>query len=188
VSRVDSNYKRKPNDLYETPDWVVEAVIPWLPWRSMKERKNQDHIYKIWDPACGNGAITRVLADAGFNVHASDIIDGEDFFADNRTHDADGILTNPPYTDVAVFIQHAIDVMRSCNGWVVMLLAADFDSAKSRRHLFVDCPIFAKTVVLTKRITWFERSDGKKAAPSENHRWYIWDWKHSGPPTIGYAP
>jgi hypothetical protein len=177
VSRVDSNYERKDRDLYETPFWVTHALVPHLPAGR-----------KIWEPACGSGSIVRVLASYGYDVYASDVADGEDFFADNTAHGSDGIITNPPYTDVAVFIQHAIDVMMPNNGFVAMLLAADFDSAKSRRNLFADCPIFSKTVVLTKRIVWFERTDGKPAAPSENHRWFIWDWKHGGPPTIGYAP
>jgi hypothetical protein len=66
-----------------------------------------------------------------------------------------------------------------------MLLRTDFDHAASRRHLFSECPAFATKVVLTKRIVWF---DGPKAAPSFNHAWYIWDWKHRGSPTLAYAP
>ena len=177
MSRVDSNYARKDRDEYNTPDWVVEALIPFLP-----------ECRKIWEPACGQGNIVRVLADNGYDVYATDIVDGEDFFHAETTHSVDGIVTNPPYTHVDFFIHRAIDYMMMRSGFVAMLLAADFDSAKSRRNMFADCPMFAKTIVLTKRIVWFERSDGKKAAPSENHRWYLWDWKHKGPPTIGYAP
>jgi len=44
-----------------------------------------------------------------------------------------------------------------------MLLRTDFDHAASRRHLFVDCAMFAKKVVLTKRIRWFEDSNGSPA-------------------------
>jgi len=38
-------------------------------------------------------------------------------------------------------------------------------------------------LVLTRRIVWFE---APKAAPSFNHAWYIWDWKHVGPPVLAY--
>jgi hypothetical protein len=65
-----------------------------------------------------------------------------------------------------------------------MLLRADFDSAKSRRHLFADCAAFARKIALTKRIVWF---DGPKAAPSFNHAWYLWDWQHRGLPVLAYA-
>ena len=45
-----------------------------------------------------------------------------------------------------------------------MLLRADYDSAKTRAHLFGACPAFSKKVVLTRRIKWF---DGP-CSPSEN--------------------
>src|SRR6516164_6694404 len=107
MSRVDSNYERKPNDAYQTPAWVVEALLPHLP----------DPTHKIWEPACGEGNIVRVLADAGYSVYASDIIDGEDFFEAKTAHDCTGIVTNPPYENAAVFIQRAIDIMMIRNGF-----------------------------------------------------------------------
>ena len=43
--------------------------------------------------------------------------------------------------------------------------------------------------VLTRRIVWFVEENGKpKAAPSFNHAWYVWDWKHDGAQTIAYGP
>jgi hypothetical protein len=44
--------------------------------------------------------------------------------------------------------------------------------------------MFSKKVVLTKRIRWFEDSNG---SPSFNHCWMIWDRQHRGPPTLAYA-
>jgi len=43
---------------------------------------------------------------------------------------------------------------------VAMLLRTDFDHAKTRWHLFSDCPAFACKIVLTKRIRWIENSTG----------------------------
>jgi hypothetical protein len=56
-----------------------------------------------------------------------------------------------------------------------MLLRTDYDHAHSRIHLFAGCQSFAKKVVLTQRIIWF---DGPKANPSYNHAWYIWNHEH----------
>lgn len=64
-------------------------------------------------------------------------------------------------------------------------MRCDFDHAASRKHLFADCPQFAKKLVLTKRIKWFEHSTGQ---PSFNHAWLIWNWQHQGPPVIAYGP
>jgi hypothetical protein len=55
-------------------------------------------------------------------------------------------------------------------GKVAMLLRTDFDHAKTRRHLFADCPAFARKIVLSKRIWWIKNSIGQ---PSFNHAWYI---------------
>jgi len=181
MSRVDSNYERKERDAYQSPPWVAEALVKAIP--------RQKRCF-VWEPACGEGSIVKALADAEHHVHATDIVDGENFFDFRQEphRDIDGIVTNPPYTDCSVFIDHALDLMHKLNGFVVLLLPVDYDSAKTRRALFADCPIFAKKIALTQRIVWFERSDGKPAAPSENHAIYVWDHRHMGRPGYGWAP
>jgi hypothetical protein len=73
-----------------------------------------------------------------------------------------------------------------CRG---MLLRTDFDHAGRRTHLFRDCPVFAKKLVLMQRIAWFVEADGTpRAPPSFNRAWYIRDRKNAGPPTFVYGP
>ena len=56
----------------------------------------------VWECACGDGAISRILEAAGFDVFSTYLVDrgygrgGHDFLADNTTL-ADHIVTNPPY-------------------------------------------------------------------------------------------
>lgn len=170
-----SGYARRAGDLYITPRWVTEALIPFLP--SPPRR--------IWEPAAGaTGAIAWPLAAAGFSVVTTDINDPEsplDFLA-TADATADGVVSNPPVSLAQEFIEHALDLSVD---FAAMLLRVDFDSAKTRRHLFADCPIFAGKVVLTRRIRWFEGSTG---SPSYNHCWFIWNWNYQGLPTIAYAP
>ena len=172
MSQRESGYERKERDLYETPAWVTEALGPHL--RS---------IMRVWEPAAGGGKMVRALEGLGLKVDASDISTGQDFLFEPR-RDADAIITNPPYVEAQSFIERALAHMRS-DGLVAMLLRTDYDHANTRQHLFSGCAAFAKKVVLTKRIVWF---DGPKAAPSFNHAWYIWDWRHSGLPTLAYGP
>jgi methylase of polypeptide subunit release factors len=115
---------------------------------------------------------------------ASDIAEGRDFLKTEEVFNCDAIVTNPPYVLAREFIEHALRIMRPVQGIVAMLLRTDFDHAATRQHLFSGCEAFAKKVVLTKRIVWF---DGPNAAPSFNHAWYIWNWRHVGPPTLAYA-
>jgi hypothetical protein len=173
MSQRGSGYARKALDNYETPEWVTHAVVPHLGSK-----------LHIWEPAAGGGKMVRALANAGCTVEASDISDGRDFLKTPAIFNCDVIMTNPPYFLAQEFIEHAIEVMQPSMGKVAMLLRTDFDHAKGRRHLFGECPIFAKKLVLTRRIVWFE---APKAAPSFNHAWYIWDWKHVGPPVLAYC-
>jgi hypothetical protein len=177
VSQRDSGYARKERDLYETPEWVTVVLLRHL-------RPMQD----IWEPACGTGKMVRALNTAGFNVYCTDIDRGEDFL-DRSTptgwENFDAIITNPPYGLAVEFIWHAINLTEERGGLVAMLLRTDFDHAKTRADIFGECEQFAKKVVLTKRIRWFPDSKG---SPSFNHAWFVWDWKHQGPPTLAYGP
>lgn len=174
MSQRDSGYERKERDLYETPDWVTRALVPHLTRLPAT----------VWEPACGSGKMVRALKAMAMRVEATDIDIGIDFL---ERHDTsfEAIITNPPYALATKFIWHALACTEAGNGLVAMLLRTDFDHAKTREQLFASHPAFARKVVLTKRIQWFEDSKG---SPSFNHAWFIWDWKHRGPPTLAYAP
>lgn len=178
MSQRESGYERKERDLYETPEWVTEAMLRHLPKISGA----------IWEPACGSGKMVRVLQSIA-SVRATDLSEGDDFFFTPPEDGMGAIITNPPYTHDVEFAERAVQLTESVAGVVALLLRVDFDIAKTRAHLFRDCPAWCRKVVLTKRILWFKPEEGAKGkSPSENHAWYIWDWKHEGPPTIGYAP
>ena len=93
------------------------------------------------------------------------------------------IVTNPPFGMqgrlAEAFIAHALELVP----FVAMLLRVDFDSAKSRQHLFRHNPYFAGKLVLLNRVKFF---DGP-SSPSDNHSWFLFDRGHSGPPIIRYA-
>jgi hypothetical protein len=174
VSQRGSGYERKERDLYETPEWVTEAVVPHLPATSCV----------VWEPAAGGGKMVNALLKSGFGVVASDIATGRDFLTQPAPRPFRAIITNPPYALAEQFIIRAMTMIPR-DGFVAMLLRTDYDHAKTRQRLFSGSAAFARKVVLTKRIVWFE---GPKAAPSFNHAWYIWDRGHEGPPTLAYGP
>ena len=196
MSQRDSGYERKERDHYETPTWVTETLLPHL-------RKCQT----IWEPAAGSRKMSRVLEGFAGTVISSDIAEGQDFLAADG-FDGDAIITNPPYELAPKFIERAL-FLTAPDGLVAMLLRTDFDHARSRQHLFQHP--FSKKLVLTKRIKWFEgptickhcggcgsirglkckpcKGKGwKKQGPSENHAWFVWDYRHKGPPTLAYGP
>jgi hypothetical protein len=196
MARRNSEYTLVDLSRYETPDWVVDAVLPFLGRGTLR----------IWEPACGSGQMARrlhethaiVASDISLPTHAGtdpgeslgiwDIFEG-DFFDPTVCEVANGgdaIVTNPPYGRVAPkFVRRAIELMRPNAGLVAMLLPISWDEAPGRKDLFGNCEIFSKRIVLTRRIVFIKR-DGKEA-PSEHHAWFIWDWLHVGPATNHYV-
>lgn len=176
MSQRDSGYERIERDQYETPAWVTEALLPHIP-------AYEETLPFIWEPACGTGKMMDVLRKAGYAVYGTDISEGHDFLIDKDNSGCTAIITNPPYSHAKEFIERALELTKPWKGSVAMLLRTDYDHAKTRQYLF-EWP-FAKKLVLTKRIVWFERPG---AAPSFNHAWYIWDWRHHHSPTLAYGP
>ena len=175
MSQRFSEYDRKPNDLYETPAWVTEVLVSHLPSK----------VKRVWEPAAGGGCMVAALRRLGVHVESTDISGGVDFLASHDVPTFDAVITNPPFRLAQRFIERALDLTRPGRGAVAMLLGVDYDFAKTRQHLFGKCPMFAKKLVLTRRIVWVGM-DGPGAAPSTNHAWFIWDHRHEGPPAVVY--
>ena len=56
-------YQRQPQDFYPTPDWVTQCLLDTVPLRGT-----------ILEPCAGQGAMAKVIADAGHQVVASDLV------------------------------------------------------------------------------------------------------------------
>jgi hypothetical protein len=179
---------RVERDGYPTPGWCVRALA--------------EHVHlaglRIWEPAAGAGHLARGLEAAGARVLTSDIelhpgLGAQfDFLSAGMPvglRRYDGIVTNPPWgagNRLAVaFIEAGLHRIASCGGFLALLLPTDFDSARTRLHLFHDSRFTAR-ISLTSRPIWFERTDGIKAAPKENCCWFIWARQvlRSPPPPI----
>lgn len=180
MSQRNSGYDRKPLDLYSTPTWVTESLLGYIDARPGT----------VWECAAGPGAMVRVLTGR-FVVLATDVAKGEDFLQARVLPDPSirTIITNPPYKLADQFVRHALQLTRPFGGAVAMLLSTNFDHAGGRADLFRDCPAWSRKIMLTRRIVWFVEANGKpKSSPSENHAWFVWDWRHAGEPRISYAP
>ncbi len=164
--------KRRELDFYPTPKNVTIALMNFL----LKENKI-DKDFKVWEPACGNGAMSKVIESYGLNVFSSDIKDlGFDSkIMDFRTHDVDinfdAIITNPPFNLSEKFIRKAIGKSRM----VCMLLKSQYWHAKARLNLFNEFPP-AYILPLTWRPDFLEheRKEGEKGSPTMEVAWSVW--------------
>lgn len=191
MSQRPSGYERRDNDLYETPAWVVQALVADLRKHMLWHFRG-----RVWEPACGSGQMVRALEADGIDVIGTDAHMGEwpmDFLeVPVAPAGVTAIVTNPPFGLAQEFIEmslvHAADSERPF--LIAMLLRADYDHAVTRQHLFGKCRRYMRKVALTRRIVWFtDPETGKpKASPSYNHAWFIWRSDFGGLSSIGYAP
>ena len=170
-----AKYPRKENEFYATPIETTRVLLDKV--------RFGPHVV---DPACGDGAIIKVLKTYGYKAVGDDITTGFDFLTSPWRWPRHDLIMNPPFgiggKTAMAFINRALTITAGCNDKFAVLLPVDFDSGITRRFLFGDCPAFALKLTLLNRIRWFNGQAG-----SLNHAWFIYDWKHIGAPTIAYA-
>lgn len=166
-------WERKPADFYPTPPDVTHSLIPHI--RDIVPAGSS-----ILEPACGDGAMAKVLAMYDYRVDGTDLrIDsgygrgGVDFLT-SEVGEYDAIFTNPPFKIAAEFIR------RSCERApvVAMLLKSQYWHAASRLKLWADHPP-ARIYALTWRPSFLEKERGN--SPLMDVLWTVWDANHRGP-------
>lgn len=175
-SIVGTSAGRPENDFYPTPPEATLALLS-------KEKFEGT----IWEPACGDGAISEVLLQEGYSVISSDLIDrgyGEaphDFLTSDWK--ADNIITNPPFTLAQEFVEKSLE---RTTGKVVMLCKLVFLEGQKRKSFFESTPL-ARVHVFSKRVNFYrEGHKGKLGTSMMAFAWFVWEHGHEGPPTIGW--
>jgi hypothetical protein len=191
-----SGYDRQGRDFYATPDWVTEALLRHIRFRG-----------PVWEPCCGDGAMSNVLAAHGYEVVSNDIaergfgIPGIDFLACREVPDGcRSIVTNPPYGDTGshkgqekssvamlAFLRHSLGLVASVQGQLALLVRLQWIAGRRAADVLSAAP-FAATVVLTRRIQWFAMGDRTEHA-QHHHAWVVFDHAHpaGAPPALLFA-
>lgn len=169
----------RKDDLYETPECATRAL---LAVETLGDGA-------IWEPACGRGAIARVLKAAGHRVYATDLVDYEspdqdrakiDFLLEQQAPDfyIGAIVTNPPFKLADQFVGHSLLLCQR----VYMLLRLAFLES-TRRSAILDCGMLKRVYVFRNRLPRMHRDgwDGAQASSSIAFAWFCWDREHRGP-------
>lgn len=172
---------RERDDYYATPCSAIEQLLQVESFNG-----------PIWEPACGDGAISRVLQDSGYSVVSTDLIDrgfgegGRDFLLEWCAA-APNVVTNPPFKLGTEFARHAL---RLVTGKVAMLMKIGFIEGPTRADLHDGVHRLARVWVIRRRVTFLKngldlvRSEGKGGIHA--YAWFVWDRQHYGPPMIGW--
>lgn len=164
---------RAKNDFYPTPEYVTLDLL-----------EREKFYGNVWECACGDGAIARILSQKGLDVIATDLVDrgygqgGIDFLLDNRK--VANIITNPPYSLGEKFVRHALELT---TGKVAMFVKLVFLEGQSRRQMFETSPL-ARVWVYSKRVTQHRNGEKKQYSGMMCFAWFIWEHGYDGEPII----
>jgi hypothetical protein len=144
----------------------------------------------IWEPACGDGAMSRVLESAGHEVVSTDLIDrgygegGRDFLMEWQPL-APNIVTNPPFRWAMEFVDRALMLT---TGKVALFLRLAFLEGQDRGRWLPTTPL-ARVWVMSRRVP-IQR--GRMAEVGELNggviafAWFVWEHGHQGRPELGW--
>lgn len=152
-------------DFYPTPAWATYALID-----------NEEFSGDIWECACGNGAMSKVLENAVPTVNSSDLHDrgygdaGVDFLCSDRR--ATNIVTNPPYNSAEGFVSSGVKVAEK--KFALLLRLAFLEGAKRQRTIFSQFPP-SRVWVFSERITFYPINAERKGSGTTAYAWFVWD-------------
>lgn len=144
----------------------------------------------IWEPACGEGHISKVLQAHGYEVISTDLVyrgfgDPEplDFLKETLDGFEGDIITNPPYSAGLEFVQRALESVRP-GGKVAMFLKVQFLEGQKRGAFFKDTP--PRTVYISRsRLSCAKNGDFERFPDSAiAYAWYVWEKGFTGDPVI----
>lgn len=148
--------KRRSLDFYPTPPDVTHALMKFV---------GLPKHFTVWEPACGDGAMSRVISQYCEYVISTDIATGNDFLL--TTNKVDAIITNPPFNLSEAFIRRSLGMADV----VCMLLKSQYWHAKKRLTLFNENPP-AYVLPLTWRPDFMGGERG--GSPTMDVAWSVW--------------
>lgn len=173
-----SQTPREKNDYYATDPHALSIFLD-----KIKEDRIELH-HDIWEPACGEGHLSEVLKQAGYNVISTDLVDrgygygGYDFLKLNLKVKLD-ILTNPPYRYAKEFVEKAIDCQEE-GYYTIMFLKIQFLEGQSRYDLFKKYPPKYVYVNTSRQKCSMNGEFEKYKATAVCYCWYIWQKGYKG--------
>lgn len=173
-SFIGRKYNLSKEDFFETPSYVVEKLLEKEEFRG-----------EIFEPACGTGAISKILIREGFKVISSDIVfrgfgKRQDFF--DLEGPVDNIVTNPPYNILNDFILHSLEITRNK---VALFLRVSSLEGFNRYNLIYSKKRLKNIYVFSKRVRFNHPKYGKPRGMI-TYAWFVFYKRFKGIPTLDW--
>lgn len=152
-------------DYFPTPRWATYALID-----------NEKFDGDIWECACGDGAMSKVLMEAGSQVYSSDLYQrpygdsGKDFLTEDRR--ASNIITNPPYNSAEGFVRAGLE--KADKKLALLLRLAFLEGSNRNRTIFTVNPP-SRVWVFSERITFYPAGATVAGSGTTAYAWFVWD-------------
>jgi len=175
----DRREGRPKDDFYPTPENATLALL------------SVENFYgSIWEPACGDGAISKVLEAKGYKTYSTDLIDrgygkgGVDFLFQYELI-ANNIITNPPFCLCNEFIERAACLSPRKFAFLLKLSALEGVT----RSRLMERTKLTRIHVFRNRLTMTRNGEASRNGGMIAFAWFVWDVDHFGEktaPTIGW--
>jgi hypothetical protein len=175
--RYKINPERPASDFYRTPPAAVKGLLDHVSFEG-----------PIWEPACGDGAISEALKAAGYTVFSSDLYDwGYGVLHDFLTEGAPGqpnIVTNPPYRQANEFIRRALEFADKKVAMLLKLVA--LEGIERYQTIYRTAPP-RLILPFVDRISIYHvgvKEPEKMAGGMITFAWFVWEYGYQGKPEI----
>ena len=166
---------REENDYYATDP---KAMVKLL--------EHETFSNYIWEPACGEGNLSEVLKEYGYEVFSTDLIDRGyqdkqmDFLTDSFKFNGD-IITNPPFKYASEFIIKALASIPEGNKVAMFMKLTYLKGKKRYQEIYKNYPP-TKVYVFTGRIACSKNNtkEGYKHGIVP-YAWFVWEKGKYGP-------
>lgn len=175
IDGISHNAIREEFDYYATDPKAMYMLLE-------EESFNEN----VWECACGEGNLSEVLKEYGYNVFSTDLIDRGyqdevmDFLKDSYTFNGD-IITNPPFKYTTEFIIKALASIPVGNKVAMFLKLGHLTGKKRYKEIYSIYPP-SKVYVFTGKVSCSKNNNPnlfKNGAM--NYAWFIWEKGKVGP-------
>jgi hypothetical protein len=165
--------EREENDFYATEPKAIDVLLSVEQFNKL-----------IWEPACGDGSLSKRLEELNYEVVSTDLIDrgygsgGYNFLTMTKRFGGD-IITNPPYKFAYEFVEKGIELTKNK---LALFLKIQFLEGKARKQLFLRHPpkfvyVSSSRLLCAKNANFKGMIDGGGSAVA--YAWFVWykDWQ-----------
>jgi len=166
---------RPKDDFYPTPRIGTLGLL-----------ENEKFDGSIWECASGDGSMSNVLSEFGYDVVSTDLNPHNfgtqlDFLSSTQLL-GDNIVTNPPFILSLEFLKHAL----SLGARKVALLNKTVFLEGIERSAYLETTPLKRVLVFKRRLKMTRNGEPIKGGGMISFSWFIWEAGYAGKPYISW--